>query len=149
MLRVIVFNLLLLTTSGYAVLRGGAPERMTGWLLIAAAAMTWIVPPWHVSYFDPEAGIFAIDVLLLLALVVIALKADRFWPLVMAAMQLDSIAAHILKVFDADLIPITYALMITVWAYPMQFILVAGTIRHRSRLQRFGADRSWSIPQTH
>ena len=146
MVRIIIFNLLLLGSCGYAILRGGAPERITGWLLLAATVLTPLAARGlAVRYVQAEVGIFVVDLALLVALVVVALKADRFWPLVLAAMQLDTTAVHILKLVDADLIRITYALMIAMWSYPMQIILAVATLRHRRRLAQFGEDRSWSL----
>jgi hypothetical protein len=146
MIRILVFNLLLVGSCAYAILRGGAPERITGWLLIGATILTPLAARGlSTRYVQAELGIFLVDLVLLVALVIIALKADRFWPLVLAAMQLDTTAVHILKLVDADLIRITYALMIAMWSYPMQIILAVATLRHRRRLVQFGEDRAWSL----
>jgi hypothetical protein len=146
MIRFLVFNLLLLGSCGYAILRGGAPERITGWLLIGATILTPLAARGlSTRYVQAELGIFLVDLILLVALIIVALKADRFWPMVLAAMQLDTTAVHILKVFDADLIRITYALMIAAWSYPMLLILAIATVRHRRRLAQFGEDRAWSL----
>ena len=146
MIRILFFNLLLLGSCGYAIARGGAPERITGWLLIGATILTPLTARGlAMRYVQAELGIFIVDVVLLTALTVIALKADRFLPMVLAAMQLDTTAVHILKLFDADLIRITYALMIAAWSYPMLLVLAIGTMRHRRRMARFGEDRAWSL----
>ena len=146
MIRILFFNLLLLGSCGYAILRGGAPERITGWLLIAATVLTPLAARGLATrYVQAELGIFIVDVALLTALTIVALKADRLWPMILAAMQLDTTAVHILKLVDADMIRITYALMIAAWSYPMLFILAVGTMRHRRRLARFGEDRAWSL----
>jgi hypothetical protein len=96
-----------------------------------------------------EITMFSIDLTLLAGLVVIALKADRLWPMVLAAFQLDSAAIHMLKLFDADMISITYALMVAIWSYPMLLILAIGTLRHQRRLAQFGEDRAWSLAADH
>lgn len=143
-MRIAIFYLLLLGSCGYAIWRGGAPERITGWLLIGAAILTLVVG--HPSqYSHLELGMFLIDLALLICLVVIALKADRLWPMVLAALHLDSTAVHILKLFDAELIRVTYAVMIVMWSYPMLLILAIGTLRHQRRLAQFGEDRAWSL----
>jgi hypothetical protein len=145
MTRIILFNILLLATCGYAILRGGTPEKLTGWLLMAAAALT-LLTGWRQAMFQQvEITMFSIDLALLAGLVVIALKADRLWPMVLAALQLDSAAIHVLKLLDADMIRITYALMVAIWSYPMLLVLAIGTIRHRRRLAQFGEDRAWSL----
>ncbi|MFA5963586.1 MAG: hypothetical protein WC804_06175 [Sphingomonas sp.] len=143
-MRIAIFYLLLMGSCGYAIWRGGAPERITGWLLIAAAMLTLVVGH-PAQYSRLELGMFLIDLALLIALVVIALKADRLWPMVLAALHLDSTAVHILKLFDTELIRVTYAVMIVMWSYPMLLILAIGTLRHQRRLARFGEDRAWSL----
>jgi len=145
MIHIIIFNILLIATSGYAIIRGGAPEKIAGWPLIAAAALT-VVTGWHPAMFSHvETSLFLVDFVLLATLLVIALKADRFWPLVLAAIQLNSTAVHILKLFDADLIRVTYAVMVAMWSYPMQILLVIATMRHQRRLALFGEDRAWKV----
>lgn len=143
-MRIAIFYLLLLGSCGYAIWRGGAPERITGWLLIGAAMLTLVVGH-PAQYSRLELGMFLIDLALLIGLVVIALKADRLWPMVLAALHLDSTAVHILKLFDAELIRVTYAVMIVMWSYPMLLILAIGTLRHQRRLAQFGEDRAWSL----
>ncbi|MEO5866656.1 MAG: hypothetical protein ABIS14_03220 [Sphingomonas sp.] len=148
MLHVIVFNVLLAVTCGYGIWRGGAPERIVAVSLALAATLSaFALTSYTTSYVGIENGLFAIDLGLLVALVGVALKADRLWPLVLAAMQFDTTVVHLIKLVDTDLVRITYALMITVWAYPMQVILAIGTMRHRRRIRRSGADRPWSVPQ--
>ena len=83
---------------------------------------------------------------LIVALIVVALKADRLWPMALAALHLDATAVHILKLFDSEVIQVTYAVMIVMWSYPMLLILAIGTLRHRRRLARFGEDRAWRQP---
>lgn len=70
----------LLITAGVAFWRGGWPER------VAAGAM---ILAWFASsllyksqlWFGPQTGVFVVDVCLLLVLLVIALRSDRWWPM--------------------------------------------------------------------
>ena|ERR1700761_5471466 len=143
-MRVAIFYLMLLGSCGYAIWRGGPPERIIGGLLISAALLTLMVGH-PTQYSHVELGVFAIDISLLLALIWVALKADRLWPMVLAALHLDSTAVHILKLFDTELIGVTYAVMIVVWSYPMLLVLAIGTLRHQRRVAQFGEDRAWSL----
>jgi len=146
MLRILLFDALLIGCCGYALARGGPPERIVGGSLLAAYAGT------VASYSDLaerfyrlEINIFAVDVTLLLVLVAVALRADRGWPLLLAGLQLDSVGAHLLKLLDVAMIRVTYALMIAIWSYPMLIALAVGTWRHRRRLAAQGYDRAWSM----
>lgn len=70
----------LLITAGVAFWRGGWPERA------AAAAM---ILAWFASsllyksqlWFGPQTAVFVVDACLLLVLLVIALRSDRWWPM--------------------------------------------------------------------
>eukprot|EP01041_Mallomonas_annulata_P027779 gene27779-49471_t len=74
MTRILFFNLLLLGSCGYAILRGGAPERITGWLLIGATVLTPLAAGGLAMRFvQAEVGIFVVDVALLVALTIVFL----------------------------------------------------------------------------
>jgi hypothetical protein len=70
----------LLITAGVAVWRGGWPER------VAAAAM---ILAWFASgllyksqlWLGPQTAVFVVDSALLLVLLVISLRSDRWWPM--------------------------------------------------------------------
>ena len=86
--HVAAFNLIQVVATAYAVVRGGVPERLAGLLQLVAAALTRLFFLSSVApYVNVEVGILAVDVLLLAAFVAIALYADRFWPIWLAALQ--------------------------------------------------------------
>lgn len=145
MLRILFFDALLIMCCGYALARGGPPERIiSGALLAAYAATVASYSDLAERFYQLEVGTFVVDVTLLLVLVAVALRADRGWPLLLAGLQLDSVGAHVLKYFDLPMIRVTYALMIAVWSYPMLVALAIGTWRHRQRFKALGYDRAWT-----
>lgn len=146
MLRIILFNALLLVCCGYALARGGAPERIVGGSLLAAYAATVLsYAELSVRFDEVEITVLSVDAILLSVLVAVALCADRFWPLMVAGLHLTTVGAHLLKYFDINMIRVTYALMIAVWSYPMLILLAIGTWRHRRRLSTHGYDLAWTI----
>ncbi|WP_375395189.1 hypothetical protein [uncultured Sphingomonas sp.] len=146
MVYIVVFNLIQLLASLYAFLRGGAPERLAGGLLLIAALLTRIFFLGSVSpYFGIEIGILAVDVVLLVALVMLALYADRFWPIWLAALQALGAGAHIAKAIDPTVVSMAYAILLSVWSYPMVLILAAATLRHQRRIAVAGSDLDWSV----
>lgn len=146
MLRILFFDALLLACCSYALARGGPPERIVGGALLAAYAATILSYSGLAErFYRIELAVFAVDAILLLVLTAVALRADRGWPLVLAGLQLDTVGAHLLKLFDVEMIRVTYALMIAVWSYPMIAALAVGTWRHRQRLKIQGYDRAWSL----
>lgn len=140
-----LFIPLLALVLGYALLKGGAPERLTALIMIAASASTvttW--GPWQGRYTSVELGIFVTDFVMMLALVALALKAERFWTLWVAAFQVMQFASHIPEILVPDLLPVTYKVVISIWSYPMLILLAIGTFRHVQRVREYGNDKSWS-----
>lgn len=142
-----VFDLLLLANCVYALLRGGAPERLVaatflvGDLLSAAAVLN------HSGrYVGEEYGLFATDVLILVVLVAVALLSTRWWPLFVAALQLNGVLVHLVHLTAPRTLPGAYLNASALWAYPMLFILAIATWRHRRRLASTGKDPSWCRP---
>jgi len=146
MTHILVFNLALALVCGYALLTGGAPERLTALLFIVAGAATYLLPFYHrESYHSVELMALLIDVAMLAGLVGIAAVADRFWPLYISALHLIAIAIHGVKAYQPDLVPWMYAAANAKIAYPMLVLLAIGAMRHRERLVRDGRDPDWSF----
>ncbi len=143
--NVILFMLLQLGVSGYAAWRGGKPERFVALAMFAAAAATVIAyAPMSRRFAGAEFGVFAVDVSLFAGLTVIALNANRYWPMAVASLQLASLIVHLGKLMDLTMGGWAYALLLKLWAYPMLLTLLVATLRHRRRLARYGADRPWT-----
>jgi hypothetical protein len=139
------FDLALLGCCGYAAWRGGSPERVGAAIFVAAVVFTRIaVSGAATRYSSIEAGILVVDTLTLAALLVLALRANRFWPLWVTALHVIGTAAHAVKLVDPTVIRWAYAFALAFWSYPMLFLLVIGTWNHQRRLARNGVDKSWS-----
>lgn len=139
-----VFFTVFFVSCGYALWRGGAPERAVAVsFLVAGLATPLLDLPQVQRFYSVALGVLAIDLLLLAALLAIALRADRFWPLLVVSLQAIIIIAHLVKLADPELIRRAYAMMIALWTYPQLILLVIGTVRHRRRLRRNGTDSSW------
>ena len=143
--NVLVYLILLMSCWAYALWRGGTPERIGATILAVGSFLTAAaIGSGRGSFQGVEVGVVLIDILCSLAFVALALRADRFWPLWLAALQVGGTAGHAVKFIDPNIIPRAYAFMLAAWAYPMLVLLFAGTWRHRRRLARFGVDKSWS-----
>ena len=81
---------------------------------------------------------------MLVLLLAIAFRANRYWPIGMAAMQVLQVVGHLLKLADPHMLPLLYWISSVVWAYPMLILLGLGTVRHRNRVKRLGPEPSWS-----
>lgn len=145
MTRILLFYAVQLSVSGYALWRGGVPERVAGTMLLGAALATTLMPvtPGE-SYYMLHTRLLTIDLVLLILLVALAARANRFWPLWLSALQLVAIGVHGVRAYDPHILPIVYARIVGEIAYPMLALLVIGTVRHHSRALRLGGERDWS-----
>lgn len=141
---VAVFSGLLLLAATFAILRGGAPERIVGVaLLVAFAATVGMQQPLASRFVSIEWGILVADIVLLIILLIVALHADRFWTLWLVAFQILGTGGHLVRGLDHGIAPVAYAILLASWSYPMVLLLVIGTARH-ARRRRAGRDRDWS-----
>lgn len=145
MTHVFVFNVLLAASCLYALWAGGAPERLTALTFVLGAAATFVLPFQRgQSYYSVHWLILAIDAIMLIGLLAIAARADRFWPLYVSALHIITLGIHGAKAFQPTLVPWMYAGASSKIAYPMLVLLALGVLRHRYRLSRFGSDPDWS-----
>lgn len=142
--QAVIYYSLLGLTCGYALWRGGGPERVVAGLFIAASiASDNSYAIGADKYLGVELGVLIVDLGLLAGLIAVMLRADRYWPIVMVSLHLLGVAAHWVRAQEGTMIALTYATLLSLWSYPMLLILVIATRRHQARLKRRGADRSW------
>lgn len=131
----IYFYLTLLTLScGYALWRGDRDARIAALTCVVATVMTVIVlTPGSRRYALVESGVMVVDLATLGAFITLALFSKRFWPLWVAGLQMTASTAHALKLFDAGLVPLAYAVAERFWGYPILLIIAVGAFRHHRR----------------
>lgn len=128
----------------YALWKGGAPERAVAVIFIVMAGMDPFVHALTpVTYAKLDPGHFIIDLLGWAALLFIALRASRFWPLWVNSLQTISLIAHVAKFLDYSIHPFVYALMQVSSSYLLLITLTIGTYNHQARLRRIGSDPPW------
>jgi hypothetical protein len=145
MLKVAFYFSLLFVCWAYALLKGGAPERSGATIIGVGSILTVLAASGPANRFGSvEVGIFLVDAACLVAFLVLALRAERYWPLWIAGLQLLGTAGHAVKLVDPEILRRAYWFIQGFWSYPMLLLIVLGTWRHQQRLTRFGVDRSWS-----
>ena len=147
LIRILIFETIQLAVSAYAIARGGAPERAIGGMLLIAALATLLIPIDRLNpYWTIEWNRLSIDLLLLAGLLGVALRANRFWPLWVAALQLLTIGVHGVRLYDPDVLPVVYARLTSQIAYPICAVVLIGTLRFRRRRSRHAArpERDWA-----
>jgi hypothetical protein len=139
------FDALLFCCCGYGAWRGAAPERAAAAILFVGVVLThFAYSGWSSRWSSVENGVFAVDVMVLVSFIALALAAERFWILWMTALHLIGTMGHLVKLADPALIPWGYRFAIAATSYPMCLLIAFGTWKHRQRLSRFAGDRSWS-----
>ncbi|WP_343529042.1 hypothetical protein [Sphingomonas sp.] len=146
MTHIYVFNMFQALVCLYALAKGGWPERWAAILLASASVATIVLAFEPVTHFRTiDMRELAIDVFLMSGLFVVAILANRFWPLWLAALHLLGIGIHGVRGSDPALVPWMYAVAEGKIAYPMIGLLAVGVLRHRLRLARYGRDPDWSF----
>ncbi|MDF7774279.1 hypothetical protein P1X14_03375 [Sphingomonas sp. AOB5] len=145
MWNVAVYLMLLVATCLYAGSRGGAPERIATAIILGAVALTYVAAKqWRWAFTSRETGILAVDIVMLVAVVLLAMRADRYWPIWMAAFLGLGIELQFVMWAAPERHVEIYRVLHFWNAYPTLLLLAIGTWRHRTRLAQNGADPSWS-----
>ena len=143
-MNVQIYLTLLATCCCYALLRGGAPERLGVLILVSAVVASSLTPKMHTRRFEGlEMGLLIVDTIMLIVVVALALRAQRYWPMWWAAVKLNSIGTHLLMLAPT-LMPWPYSIASAAWSYPSPVLLAIGAWRHRERIRRYGSDPAWS-----
>lgn len=141
----ILFTGLWLGACGYALLRGGAPERITAVLFLAGAVLSRRLEHAPATLFQRiEVGIFTVDGAMFLVLLLVALTSARFWPMLMAVFQGAELLVHVGRSVAPGIVPDVYFATEVIWSFPMLVLLAMATRRHCRRVTRFGLDYSWT-----
>jgi hypothetical protein len=129
-----LFWTLLFVSCGYALWRGRKYEQLSALVFITASIVSVLArSPLHERYLGVEYSDLIIDTFVLISLILIALRSDRFWPLWVAGLQLTISMSHLLKWIEPDLLPQAYAAAERFWSYPTLLILFAGAWRQHRR----------------
>lgn len=140
-----LFLVLLVACCLFAFTRGGAPERIGMAVYAAGSVLTFVAvsaPP--IRFHGVEVGVFVIDVCVLVSLIVVALRANRFWPIWVSALQGLGVLGSLAMMLHPRVIPWAYAVVLSIWSYPILALIAIGTRNHQRRLKAFGADPSWT-----
>jgi hypothetical protein len=128
------FWLIALTFTAAMAAIGGRTERWAASMMFAAAVFTPFIGGLQNSRWRaPQLGVLAVDMVLLAALLTLALRSSRFWPLTLTSLQLLAVMTHPALWIDRTILPFGYAFMQGFWAYPMMAVVTLGAWRGRRR----------------
>lgn len=98
-----------------AAWRGRDLERLAAGAYLAAWALTLVA--FREGTRDTQWAVMAIDVVLLVGFIAIALKTGRFWPLFSAAFQLLAVVTHVARALDSAVSGWAYQTGGIIWGY--------------------------------
>jgi len=143
-LRIVIFLILLLMASAYALWKGGGPERMMATILLGMLVVDQLVHLLIPAQFaNVDTAHLALDLIAALLTFMLAMTAHRFWPMVAAVLQTLPLLAHFSRLADVGMHPIAYLTMQVAASWLLPPLLAAATWRHQTRLRRSGSDQSW------
>lgn len=119
-------GLAVLFAAGFLAWRyGGLDERLTATAFVTATLLTRAIDGSDFSH--TQFGVFGVDFAVLILLLVIALRSDRFWPMWACAFQLVGTTVHIASMTEKGDFAWAYAVALIFWSYPVMMALLAGT----------------------
>jgi hypothetical protein len=139
-LRIVVSSLLLILT----FLRGGAPERVLAGVLMAAALCSGICIRLvhHLSHED--CWIFvAVDIVAFMLMLVVALKANRVYPLWIGAIELVMLISHLWRLSFLQALPHAHTMLHGIAAITQLLVLAVGLAAHMRRDRSQAAAINW------
>lgn len=144
MLHVAIYLALLAIAAGYSAVRGGAPERIAAAACVLATMLTFFArSPTHTRYAGVEVGILIVDASLFLVLTILAVTANRFWPIWIAAFQVVALISHGLRLVDVEVNNRAYKFALAIMSDITLIVIILAVARHRLRVKRIGADPPW------
>lgn len=141
------YRLLVIAVLLFALRKGEEPERLISMIIILAIAMDVVN---HSIFGDPtffavNPGHIVIDTWSLLAMLWIALRANRGWPMWVCSAQIIVVLSHVAKLTELSLVRFGYYAMAQL-PLPIQVTaLLLGTIAHTRRSERIGRYHAWRL----
>lgn len=138
-----IFWFILTGIAGFALVRGGGPERVVAIIFVLGAVTSSVATrPMPERFGGIEIGVFGVDLMMFASLTYVAMWSRRYWPLWLVALQALELSSHFAHVLP-HMLRLACGLAISFWSYPMLLILLMGTIRHRMRLALGLNERGW------
>jgi hypothetical protein len=144
MIHVLAFTATLLACLAYVLAAGGKPERVAILAQVLAFVLTVTVLSYRWTAFQHlPLGLALIDLVLAAILTLLALKANRLWPIALAGMQVATVFGHLAKALAFPLPAAGYSIFVQFWGWPMLIVTWFGAFKHRLRTKRDGEEPDW------
>jgi len=129
------FIALLVLCTAYALVAGGAPERIAAVLYLLSCGATYWSGLEAGRWLEIEFSTFIIDVVTFALFCLLAFRTDRFWPIWVSALLGLGVLGHLARAVEPDMFWWAYAVSLTIWSYPILALIALGAWTHRRRAQ--------------
>jgi hypothetical protein len=127
----LAFYSALLLCAAYASKNGGRTGKTGSAIFIVATILSAAAVRMNPSWAGTSLGLFAVDAGCLLALVMLALASNRFWPIWALGFQIVAVATHLATLFIPDVVPKSFQALLSFWTIPILWVMVTGTHKDR------------------
>jgi hypothetical protein len=128
----------------YVISVGGRPERAAIMAQLVALLFSLIAVSFRsIPGRSLPIGLALVDLALAVALTLLATRANRLWPIVLAGMQVATVFAHLAKLLSFPLPAAGYVIFVQFWSWPMLIVTAIGTYKHHERTRRLGQEPDW------
>jgi hypothetical protein len=132
-----------------ALIWGGGPERAIGlvWLVLFKIIYGVYEAIWDPIFRPEQLDIISAtnDTLALVIFVIVAVKANRMYPLWIAAFQVLATLSHFANAMAEHITPIAYVILAVTPGYFQLLLLAGGLYAHMRRSREHGAYRDWQL----
>ncbi len=135
----LAFYSALLLCAVYASVNGGRTGKAGSAIFVVASVLTVAAARMHPNWAGTSLGLFAVDAGCLLALLILALASNRFWPIWALGFQIVAVATHLATLSIPDVVPKSFQALLSFWAIPILWVMVAGT--HKDMQYELGTGR--------
>jgi hypothetical protein len=127
----------------YALVKGGRPERIGAAVVAAGSVLCLALVLGRADrYKSVEIGVLLVDIALFAIFTLLALRADRFWPIWASALAGLGVLGHLGRWYlGPDIGRGAYVISIVLWSYPILMLIAIGTLNHHRRVAREGRSR--------
>lgn len=127
------FSVTFLVT-GLAMWKGGRPERFAGLFILVTTIATFLLPDRR--WADVQFSVLWLDSFQFVVYVILALTADRWWPLFAAAVQGLSVLLHLAFWAQMKITSYVYMTGLNIVGHLLLISLLCGTIAYMLREKR-------------
>jgi len=143
----LLFNAILVAVCGFAIVRGGRPERRGAAINLVAATITTVLRLSDARYFAPaEKVVMAIDLAVAAGFFWLAISTIRFWPVWAAGFALADLFMSLFGRLLPNIPLFAFHTGLGIYAYLALGALALGTLRLPRDAEpylRNGSRRSW------